>query len=47
MSFETAFRFTLSHEGGYVNDVRDPGLETNFGHQQTQLSQSRHQVADA
>ncbi len=31
MSFETAFRFTLGHEGGYVNDVRDPGGETKFG----------------
>jgi len=31
MSFETAFRFTVSHEGGYVNDVRDPGGETKFG----------------
>ena len=31
MSFETAFRFTLGHEGGYVNDARDPGLETKFG----------------
>ena len=31
MSFETAFRFTVSHEGGYVNDARDPGLETKYG----------------
>ena len=31
MSFETAFRFTVSHEGGYVNDARDPGGETKFG----------------
>ena len=31
MSFETAFRFTLGHEGGYVNDPRDPGLETKYG----------------
>ena len=31
MSFETAFRFTICHEGGYVNDVRDPGGETNWG----------------
>lgn len=31
MSFETAFRFTLGHEGGYVNDPRDPGGETNWG----------------
>ena len=31
MSFETAFRFTLGHEGGYVNDARDPGGETKFG----------------
>lgn len=31
MSFETAFRLTLGHEGGYVNDPRDPGLETKYG----------------
>lgn len=31
MNFETAFRFTIGHEGGYVNDVRDPGGETKFG----------------
>ena len=31
MSFETAFRFTLGAEGGYVNDSRDPGGETNWG----------------
>ena len=31
MSFETAFRFTLGHEGGYVDDPRDPGLETKYG----------------
>ena len=31
MSFETAFRFTIGAEGGYVNDVRDPGGETNWG----------------
>ena len=31
MSFDTAFRFTIGHEGGYVNDVRDPGGETKFG----------------
>ena len=31
MSFETAFRFTLGHEGGYVDDPRDPGGETKYG----------------
>ena len=31
MSFETAFRFTLGHEGCYVNDSRDPGGETKYG----------------
>ena len=31
MSFETAFRFTMGVEGGYVNDPRDPGGETKFG----------------
>ena len=31
MSFEIAFQFTLGAEGGYVNDSRDPGGETNWG----------------
>lgn len=31
MSFETAFSFTLGHEGGYVNDSHDPGGETKYG----------------
>lgn len=31
MSFETAYQFTLGIEGGYVNDSRDPGLETKYG----------------
>ncbi len=29
--FEKAIEFVLRHEGGYVNDPRDPGGETNFG----------------
>lgn len=29
--FEKAVELTLRHEGGYVNDPRDPGGETNFG----------------
>lgn len=29
--FEDALERTLSHEGGYVNDPRDPGGETNWG----------------
>ncbi len=29
--FEKAIEFVLSWEGGYVNDPRDPGGETNYG----------------
>lgn len=29
--FNTIVLQTLKHEGGYVNDPRDPGGETNFG----------------
>lgn len=29
--FERAVEFVLRQEGGYVNDPRDPGGETNFG----------------
>lgn len=31
MDFDTAFERVLGHEGGYVNDRRDPGGETKFG----------------
>jgi lysozyme family protein len=31
MSFELAFEHVIGHEGGYVNDSRDPGGETKFG----------------
>lgn len=31
MSFATAVRHVLTHEGGYVNDPNDPGGETKFG----------------
>lgn len=31
MNFGTAFDRLISHEGGYVNDSRDPGGETKFG----------------
>lgn len=31
MSFEKAFQFVILQEGGYVNDNRDPGLETKYG----------------
>lgn len=30
-AFTRAVNFVLEHEGGYVNDSRDPGGETNFG----------------
>lgn len=31
MNFDLAFERLLGHEGGYVNDSRDPGGETNWG----------------
>jgi lysozyme family protein len=31
MDFDTAFQRVIGHEGGYVNDPRDPGGETKFG----------------
>lgn len=31
MDFDQAFEQLIGHEGGYVNDARDPGGETNWG----------------
>lgn len=31
MSFDSALKITLAHEGGYVDDSADPGGATNFG----------------
>jgi lysozyme family protein len=31
MTFETSFDRLLGNEGGYVNDPKDPGGETNWG----------------
>jgi lysozyme family protein len=31
MSFDSAFDTLIGHEGGYVNDPRDPGGETKYG----------------
>lgn len=31
MTFDDAFAKLIGHEGGYVNDKRDPGGETKFG----------------
>jgi lysozyme family protein len=31
LDFDTAIERALSHEGGYVNDPRDPGGETQWG----------------
>ena len=31
MTFDEAFETLIGHEGGYSNDPRDPGGETNFG----------------
>lgn len=30
-AFDEAFRIVVGHEGGYVNDPKDPGGETKFG----------------
>lgn len=30
-NFEKAVAFVLKHEGGYINDPRDPGGETKYG----------------
>ena len=30
-SFDDIIEVVLEHEGGYVNDPKDPGGETNFG----------------
>jgi len=30
-NFERCIAFVLRHEGGYVNDPRDPGGETKYG----------------
>lgn len=31
MNFDQAFEKLIGHEGGYVNDARDPGGETRYG----------------
>ena len=31
MEFDKAFERVIGHEGGYVNDPRDPGGETKYG----------------
>ena len=31
MNFDRAFDIIIGHEGGYVNDPRDPGGETKYG----------------
>lgn len=31
MKFDDAVEIVLKHEGGYVNDKKDPGGETNMG----------------
>ena len=31
MTFDEAFKVLIGHEGGYVNDPRDPGGETKYG----------------
>ena len=31
VKFDDIIKVVLKHEGGYVNDPKDPGGETNFG----------------
>ena len=31
MNFDKAFEIIIGHEGGYINDHRDPGGETKYG----------------
>ena len=31
VNFDEIIEVVLHHEGGYVNDPKDPGGETNFG----------------
>lgn len=31
MNFDSAFHLVIGHEGGYVNNPRDPGGETKYG----------------
>jgi lysozyme family protein len=31
MNFDEAFEIVIGHEGGYVNNPKDPGGETNWG----------------
>lgn len=31
MNFDSAFELVIGHEGGYVNDPKDPGGETKYG----------------
>ena len=31
INFDEIIEVVLHHEGGYVNDPKDPGGETNFG----------------
>lgn len=40
-AFERAFDLVLKHEGGYINDPRDPGGKTKFG-----ISDRRDGVTD-
>ncbi|VEH67121.1 Predicted lysozyme (DUF847) [Rodentibacter pneumotropicus] len=35
LTFQQIFDRLIGHEGGYVNDPRDPGGETNWGLQNT------------
>jgi lysozyme family protein len=31
MNYDEAFKIVIGHEGGYVNDLKDPGGETKYG----------------
>jgi hypothetical protein len=38
MTFDESFEKLIGHEGGYVNNPRDPGGETKFGQPKSPLS---------
>lgn len=42
-NFDQAISVVLRHEGGFVNNPDDPGLITNYGISQVQLSKWRNQ----
>ena len=47
MNFEQAIERILSHEGGLVDNPRDPGGLTQWGYIAAQLSAGRYSQPDA